>query len=106
MWDGAQVAFCDALKALLTGLLAYVQANHKTGLEWNPRGQDASQYTGASSGSGVFQRRASVLALGLCGCDCDCDYVVTIRIIVSSQEYCSSIDVETLVTIQYIRFPY
>ena len=46
-----QVEFCDTLKALLTGLLAYVQANHKTGLAWNPRGGDASSYTGSSAAS-------------------------------------------------------
>lgn len=42
----AQVAFCDTLKALLTGLLEYVQANHKTGLEWNPKGGDCAAFLG------------------------------------------------------------
>lgn len=31
-----QVAFCTALKALLTGLVAYIKANHAKGLTWNP----------------------------------------------------------------------
>ncbi len=40
------MAFCDTLKALLTGLLEYVQANHKTGLEWNPKGGDCAAFSG------------------------------------------------------------
>ncbi|CAN0397360.1 unnamed protein product, partial [Hapterophycus canaliculatus] len=45
----AQVEFCDTLKALLTGLLAYVQANHKTGLAWNPKGGDGASFSGEGS---------------------------------------------------------
>ncbi|CAM9862612.1 unnamed protein product [Ectocarpus fasciculatus] len=44
-----QAAFCDTLKALLTGLLAYVQGNHKTGLEWNAKGGDCAAFSGGGS---------------------------------------------------------
>lgn len=45
----AQVAFCDALKALLTGLLAYVQDHHKTGLQWNAKGGDCAAFSGGGA---------------------------------------------------------
>ncbi|CAM9717284.1 unnamed protein product [Pylaiella littoralis] len=44
-----QVAFCDALKALLTGLLAYVQDHHKTGLQWNAKGGDCAAFSGGGA---------------------------------------------------------
>lgn len=39
-----QIAFCDTFKALLTELKAYVKENHTTGLTWNPKGVDVSEY--------------------------------------------------------------
>lgn len=51
--ENPQVAFCDTLKALLTELLSYVQAHHKTGLDWNPKGIDVASYSGSASGSGA-----------------------------------------------------
>ncbi|CAN0375039.1 unnamed protein product [Laminaria digitata] len=57
-----QVEFCDALKALLTGLLAYVQANHKTGLAWNPRGADAASYADSSAAPSAGTRAPPAVA--------------------------------------------
>ena len=34
----AQIEFCDKLKKLMTDLATYVENNHKTGLEFNPKG--------------------------------------------------------------------
>ncbi|TYZ69022.1 hypothetical protein PybrP1_006506 [[Pythium] brassicae (nom. inval.)] len=42
-----QVAFVTAFKALLTELMAYVKAEHTTGVTWNPKGGDATSYTAA-----------------------------------------------------------
>lgn len=49
LWS-RQVVFCDTLKGLLTQLLEYVQAYHKTGLAWNPNGCDVAQYTSEGDG--------------------------------------------------------
>ncbi|KAG3113891.1 hypothetical protein PI124_g7130 [Phytophthora idaei] len=45
-----QIAFVTAFKNLLTELMAYVKAHHTTGVTWNPKGSDVSNYTpGAAS---------------------------------------------------------
>jgi adenylyl cyclase-associated protein len=36
--DSVQLAFCDGIKQVLTGLTAYIEEYHKTGLTFNPRG--------------------------------------------------------------------
>ena len=36
--DDKQIAFCDSLKKVITGLADYVEENHKTGLTFSPRG--------------------------------------------------------------------
>lgn len=41
--DEKQIAFCDNIKKCLTGLVEYVEANHKTGLTWNPRGTSLAE---------------------------------------------------------------
>ncbi len=35
------IAFCDTFKSLLSGLVAYISNHAKTGVSWNPKGQDA-----------------------------------------------------------------
>ena len=44
-----QVAFCDTFKALLVELMAYIKEHHTTGLAWNPKGVDISQFAGGSA---------------------------------------------------------
>jgi len=39
-----QVAFCDTFKKLLQELMTYVKEFHTTGVSWNPRGIDVSEY--------------------------------------------------------------
>jgi len=41
----AQQGFCSGLKGLLQGLVQYVKEYHTTGVAWNPRGVDVSEYT-------------------------------------------------------------
>ena len=36
--DDSQITFCDNLKTVLTGLVTYIEDNHKAGLVWNPKG--------------------------------------------------------------------
>jgi adenylyl cyclase-associated protein len=36
--DDQQIAFCDELKKIITGLVEYIDEYHKTGLTFNPRG--------------------------------------------------------------------
>ncbi|CAM9249597.1 unnamed protein product, partial [Phaeothamnion confervicola] len=44
-----QIAFCDTLKGLLTGLQAYVVAHHVTGVEWKKvGGADAASFSGGA----------------------------------------------------------
>ncbi|KAI9916912.1 hypothetical protein PsorP6_017864 [Peronosclerospora sorghi] len=40
-----QIAFVTSFKSLLTELMAYVKAYHTTGVAWNPKGGDVSNYT-------------------------------------------------------------
>eukprot|EP01034_Spumella_vulgaris_P025835 gene25835-32332_t len=44
-----QIAFCDTFKALLVGLMAYVKEFHTTGLAWNAKGIDVSEFSETSS---------------------------------------------------------
>ena len=46
-----QVAFCDAFKLLLNGLLAYVKEFHFRGVTWNPKGCDVKDYKVGASGA-------------------------------------------------------
>ena len=34
----AQIAFCDTMKTVMTGLVAYIEEYHKAGLVWNSKG--------------------------------------------------------------------
>lgn len=43
-----QVAFCDTFKKLLQELMVYVKEYHTTGVTWNPRGIDVSEYSADS----------------------------------------------------------
>ena len=36
--DAAHIAFCDTLKTLVVELVTYIEAHHKTGLTFNPKG--------------------------------------------------------------------
>jgi adenylyl cyclase-associated protein len=40
-----QVAFCDTFKKILTGLMDYVKEYHTTGVSWNPKGGDITEYS-------------------------------------------------------------
>lgn len=44
-----QIEFVTSFKALLTELMAYVKAEHTTGVTWNPKGGDAASYTPAAT---------------------------------------------------------
>jgi adenylyl cyclase-associated protein len=48
-----QIAFCDTFKALLVELMAYVKEYHTTGVAWNAKGVNVSEYTPGASGSSV-----------------------------------------------------
>lgn len=39
-----QMAFCDTFKAIIKELIAYVKEYHTTGVSWNAKGIDVSQY--------------------------------------------------------------
>lgn len=54
-----QVAFVTAFKALLTELMAYVKAEHTTGVTWNPKGGDAASYTPAAASASASAPAAS-----------------------------------------------
>jgi adenylyl cyclase-associated protein len=41
-----QVAFCDTFKAMIMELMVYVKEYHTTGVSWNPKGVDVSEYAG------------------------------------------------------------
>jgi adenylyl cyclase-associated protein len=41
--DEKQIAFCDNIKKVLTGLVEYVESYHKTGLAFNPRGMSLTE---------------------------------------------------------------
>ncbi len=43
-----QIAFCDTFKSLLVELMAYVKEFHTTGLAWNARGVDVSEFVASS----------------------------------------------------------
>lgn len=47
------VAFCNTLKALLQGLVAYIKAHHVPGLKWNPRGGSVADFGGGGGGGGA-----------------------------------------------------
>ncbi len=38
------VAFCNTFKSLLSGLVAYISNHAKTGVTWNPKGQDVVSF--------------------------------------------------------------
>lgn len=44
-----QIEFVTSFKALLTELMAYVKAEHTTGVTWNPKGGDAASYSPAAA---------------------------------------------------------
>ncbi len=44
-----QIAFCDTFKALLVELMAYIKEYHTTGVAWNPKGVDISEFSGGSA---------------------------------------------------------
>eukprot|EP01035_Chromulina_nebulosa_P020107 gene20107-26106_t len=46
-----QIAFCDTFKTLLLELMAYVKEYHTTGLTWNPKGVDVSEFNPESVAS-------------------------------------------------------
>lgn len=54
-----QIAFCDAFKALLLGLMAYVKDFHTTGLAWNARGVDVSAFDASSAASAAAPAAAA-----------------------------------------------
>lgn len=41
--DDVQVAFCDGLKKVLTGLVEYIEEYHKAGLSFNPKGTSLAE---------------------------------------------------------------
>jgi len=43
--DDIHISFCDNVKKTLTGLVKYIEAYHKTGLAWNPRGVSLAEAT-------------------------------------------------------------
>mmetsp|Transcript_760 Transcript_760/g.1260 ORF Transcript_760/g.1260 Transcript_760/m.1260 type:complete len:458 (-) Transcript_760:133-1506(-) len=43
------VAFCDTFKKLLQELMVYVKEYHTTGVTWNPKGCDVSEYNSSSA---------------------------------------------------------
>ena len=47
-----QIAFCDTFKNLLLELMAYVKAHHTTGLSWNSKGGDPTQYKPGQAAAG------------------------------------------------------
>jgi adenylyl cyclase-associated protein len=47
--DDNQIAFCDAGKALFSGLVEYVKTHHKVGLKWNPQGGNPKEYKSGSA---------------------------------------------------------
>lgn len=49
--NAAQIAFCDTFKNLLLELMVYVKAHHTTGVAWNPKGVDVSEYNPNSTAS-------------------------------------------------------
>eukprot|EP00592_Proboscia_alata_P010325 CAMPEP_0194355268 /NCGR_PEP_ID=MMETSP0174-20130528/3208_1 /TAXON_ID=216777 /ORGANISM="Proboscia alata, Strain PI-D3" /LENGTH=494 /DNA_ID=CAMNT_0039124485 /DNA_START=56 /DNA_END=1540 /DNA_ORIENTATION=- len=44
-----QIKFCDAAKALIYDLVAYIKEFHLTGLTWNPKGGKLEEYTPGAS---------------------------------------------------------
>jgi adenylyl cyclase-associated protein len=43
------VAFCNLFKKMLQDLMVYVKEHHTTGVAWNPRGVDVSEFSGSSA---------------------------------------------------------
>ncbi|KAL7566747.1 hypothetical protein ACA910_017795 [Epithemia clementina (nom. ined.)] len=41
--NDTQIAFCDNLKTVMTGLVAYIEEYHKAGLNWNPKGVSVAE---------------------------------------------------------------
>ncbi len=40
------IAFCNTFKKMIQDLMVYVKEFHTTGVAWNPRGVDISEFTG------------------------------------------------------------
>ena len=47
--DAGQIAFCDTMKQMIQDLAAYVKEYHLSGLMWNPKGIDTSDYSASTS---------------------------------------------------------
>lgn len=47
-----QIAFCNNFKKMLQDLMVYVKEHHTTGVAWNPRGVDISEFSGSAPPSG------------------------------------------------------
>jgi adenylyl cyclase-associated protein len=43
------IAFCDTFKQVLLGLMDYIKEYHTTGVTWNPKGGNASEYSATGS---------------------------------------------------------
>ena len=47
--DAGQIAFCDTMKQMIQDLAVYVKEYHLSGLMWNPKGIDTSDYSASTS---------------------------------------------------------
>lgn len=47
--DAGQIAFCDTMKQMIQDLAAYVKEYHLSGLMWNPKGIETSDYSASTS---------------------------------------------------------
>lgn len=54
-----QIDFCETIKVLILDLSAYVKEYHLSGLFWNPRGVDVSEYVKVGGGVGKEQEGKS-----------------------------------------------
>lgn len=57
-----QIAFCNTFKALLQNLMEYVKAYHLTGVTWNPKGVDVSEFKPGDSPAAAVTAKPTTTA--------------------------------------------
>jgi adenylyl cyclase-associated protein len=57
-----QIAFCNTFKKMLQDLMVYVKEHHTTGVAWNARGVDVSEFGGESTAAPVAKKEETKAA--------------------------------------------
>jgi adenylyl cyclase-associated protein len=57
-----QIAFCNTFKKMLQDLMVYVKEHHTTGVAWNPRGVDVSEFSGETAAPVAAKKEAPKVA--------------------------------------------